>query len=103
MKEQKYGIKKCEDPNTKYGKYVVYCTEANPFHPTDDPDAFSMYLDERSVENGFYWNAAVIHKPSPPDRVPNKPHYHDYIDWILQKCWIDIQRALNICYIFNFT
>jgi hypothetical protein len=83
MAEQKYGVTKSGDPNTKYGKYVVFCTHQNPFHPNPDPNAFSMYLDERSVKGGFYWNAGVIHKPTPPDMVPGKPHYHDYIEYVI--------------------
>ena len=83
MAKQKYGVTKCGDPNTKTGKYIVFCTEANPYHPTDNPDAFSIYLDERSVEGGFYWNAAVMHRPTPPDMVPGKPHYHDYIEYVI--------------------
>ena len=82
MSKQKYGITKSGDPKTKYGKYIVYNTEANPKHPTDDPDVFSMYLDERSVKGGFYFSGVVVHRPTPPDMVPTKPHYHDDIEYV---------------------
>jgi hypothetical protein len=82
MAKQKYGVKKSADPSTKYGKYVVFCTEPSPFHPTDDPNAFSMYLDERSVNGGFYWSAVTISKPMSQDHVPWKPHYHDHIEYV---------------------
>lgn len=83
MSKPKYGVTKSGDPATKTGKYIVYCTEASPYHPTDNPRAFAMYLDARSVEGGFYWNGAVIHKAYPPDKVPGKPHTHDYIEYVI--------------------
>lgn len=83
MTEQKYGVTKSGDPGTKTGKYIVFCTEASPFHPADNPNAFSMYLDERTTKGGFYWNGGVIHKPNPPDWIPGKPHYHDYIEYVI--------------------
>jgi hypothetical protein len=83
MEKQKYGVIKSGDPKTKYGKNIVYNTKANPKHPTDDPDIFSMYLDERSVKGGFYYSGVVVHKPTPPDAVSAKPHYHDYIEYII--------------------
>lgn len=83
MTEHKYGVVKSGDPKTKTGKYIVYCTEDYPFHPMSKKGDFSMYLDERSVEGGFYWNGAVIHQASAPDSIPGKPHYHDYIEYVI--------------------
>jgi hypothetical protein len=82
MTGEKYGVIKSGDPGTKYGKYIVYSTEASPKHPTDDPNAFSMYLDERSVKGGFYYSGVVVHRPTPADAVSNKPHSHDYIEYV---------------------
>ncbi|MBN1188432.1 MAG: hypothetical protein JXA46_01655 [Dehalococcoidales bacterium] len=83
MADQKYGVIKSGDAETKYGKYIVYNTKANPKHPTDDPNIFSMYLDSRSVEGGFYYSGVVMHKPTPVEAVSNKPHSHDYIEYII--------------------
>lgn len=82
MAEAKYGVVKSGDPNTKYGKYFVFKTQPNPFHPTEDPEAFTMYLDERSVEGGFYFSGGMVLKADPPDMVPTKPHYHDYVEYL---------------------
>jgi hypothetical protein len=83
MENQQYGVIKSGDPKTKYGKYIVYNTKANPKHPTDDPGVFSMYLNERSVKGGFYYSGVVVHKPTPPDTVSAKPHSHDYLEYII--------------------
>lgn len=82
MEKQQYGVIKSGDPATKYGKYIVYNTKANPKHPTDDPNVFSMYLDERSVEKGFYFSGVVVHQPTAAGPVPAKPHSHDYPEYI---------------------
>jgi hypothetical protein len=58
-------------------------TEANPKHPTDDPKIFSMYLDERSVKGGYYYSSVVVHEPTSVDTVSTKPHFHDYIKYII--------------------
>src|SRR4030043_2109977 len=86
----KYGVKKSGDPKTKYGKYIVYSTYDNPFHPSNDPDTDSMYLDSRSVEGGFYFSGGVgggkkMPTPAPdkPAPVPWKPHSHDYWEYII--------------------
>jgi hypothetical protein len=83
MAKPQYGVINSGDPETRYGKYIVYNTRANPKHPTDDPNVFSMYLDERSFPGGFYYSGVVIHRPTPPEAVPNRPHSHDYPEYVI--------------------
>ena len=83
MAKQQYGVIRSGDPKTKYGKYIVYNTKANPKHPNDDPNVFSMYLNEHAVKDGFYFSGVVIHKPTPPGMPQAKPHSHDYMEYII--------------------
>lgn len=78
----KYGPTKTGDPKTKTGKYIVYCTHPNPFHPPEAEDQFHMYLDGRGIEGGFYCSGTVVHEASPAEDIGWKPHRHDNIEYI---------------------
>ena len=81
MTVTKYGVVKSGDPNTKFGKYFVFGTHPNPFHPSDDPNTFHLYLDDRSIEGGIYFSGGMVTE-TPPPGTTSKPHYHDYLEYL---------------------
>ena len=83
MAEQKNWVTKSGDTNTKFGKYFVFRTQPNPFHPEDNPDIFQVYLDDRAVEGGMYFSGGMVMQKPPVGGPTAKPHYHDYIEYLI--------------------
>ena len=84
--KQKFGAKESADPKTKYGKYIVFKSYDNPFHPTTDPKAYSMFLDSRGVKDGFYFSGGMMLPFKPAPGKGTHPawsrHYHDYMEYL---------------------
>jgi hypothetical protein len=82
MAEIKFGVKKSGDPNTKYGKFIIYQTQPHPPRPSKEPEVIPRHLDDRVIKGGFYWSGLWINEAEPPDREIWKPHYHDYPEYL---------------------
>ena len=83
MTEQKYGVTKSGNPDTRFGKYFVFRTYPNPFHPEDNPDVFQVYLDDRAVEGGTYFSGGMVTQKPSVGGPTAKPHYHDYMEYLI--------------------
>ena len=83
MAEQRNWVTKSGDKNTEFGKYFVFRTQPNPFHPEDNPEVFQVYLDDRSVEGGMYFSGGMVTEKPPIGGPTAKPHYHDYMEYLI--------------------
>jgi len=86
MAARKYGVLKSDNPKTtRMGKYFVYRCYDNPFHPTnpDDPKVWSLYLDDRCIEGGFYFSGGMVRGAMPPEMAADQiPQMHDHVEYL---------------------
>jgi hypothetical protein len=83
MAEPRVSVKKCGDPKTKYGKYIIYQTQPDSDNTNYlNPKHLHLLLNDKVVSGGFYWRGALQTKADPPGKGLFKPHYHDFPEYI---------------------
>ena len=83
MEETQFGATQTGDPKTKWGKYIIFRTHPNPFHPDNDrPDTFQLYIDDRTVPAGMYFSGGMVIDAPDAGAPTGKPHYHDHMEYL---------------------